>query len=71
VVCGFNFQSSYGEIGREYIHVHHLEQVAGIGKIYKVDPIEDLRPVCANCHAIIHRRQEPLAIDEVKKLIVR
>jgi 5-methylcytosine-specific restriction protein A len=54
-VCGFNFEKRYGEIGRGYIHVHHLVPLASIGKMYRIDPIADLRPVCPNCHAMLHR----------------
>ncbi|MDB9470225.1 hypothetical protein PN480_18680 [Dolichospermum circinale CS-1225] len=36
---------------------------------YEVDPIKDLRPVCPNCHAMIHRRLPPLSIDEIKSII--
>lgn len=66
VVCGMNFQEVYGEIGKDFIHVHHLRQVATIGKEYKIDPVKDLRPVCPNCHAMIHRRIGPYTIEEIK-----
>jgi 5-methylcytosine-specific restriction enzyme A len=69
VVCGFNFEEVYGEVGRNVIHVHHLKPLHEIGETYKVDPIEDLRPVCPNCHVIIHRRNLPYSIDEVKVMI--
>lgn len=65
-VCGFNFEIKYGELGKGFIHVHHLKQVSYIGKQYKVDPIKDLRPVCPNCHAMIHKRKEPYTIEELK-----
>ena len=68
-VCGFNFEQAYGESGREYIHVHHLEQIATVGKTYMINPIEDLRPVCANCHAIIHRKKEPLSIKSLREML--
>ena len=69
IICGFNFESEYGEIGRDYIHVHHLNQIAAIGTKYEVDPTKDLVPVCANCHSIIHRKREPLGIDEVRQMV--
>jgi 5-methylcytosine-specific restriction protein A len=69
VVCDFNFEKVYGQIGKEFIHVHHLRQVATVGKTYEVDPLKDLRPVCPNCHSIIHRQKTPLTIEEVKLLI--
>lgn len=70
-VCGFNFGKKYGELGKDYIHVHHLKALHEIGSEYQVDPIKDLRPICPNCHSMIHRHQPPLSIDELKKLIVK
>jgi hypothetical protein len=70
-VCGFNFADTYGEIGQDFIHVHHLRQLADIGEAYEVDPVADLRPVCPNCHAIIHRRIPALTIKEVQELLHR
>jgi len=34
-----------------------------------VDPVKDLRPVCPNCHAVIHLRGGCLSIEEVQELI--
>lgn len=69
VVCDFNFQSTYGEMGRDYIHVHHLVPVSKRKTSYKVNPIQDLRPVCPNCHAMIHRFREPIEVEELVELI--
>lgn len=68
-VCDFNFERVYGELGKDFIHVHHLTQIAKIGMKYSVDPIKDLRPVCPNCHAMIHKRKKALAIEELKSLL--
>jgi len=68
-VCGFNFEKTYGAIGKDFIHVHHLTQIATVGKVHKTNPITDLRPVCSNCHSIIHRQKTPLTIEEVEQLI--
>lgn len=70
VICNFNFEKIYGLIGKKFIHVHHIKQIAKVGKAYEVDPILDLRPVCPNCHSIIHKQKTPLTIDEVKQLII-
>ena len=69
MACGFNFEKVYGEIGKEFIHVHHLTEVSSVGSEYTIDPIHDLRPVCPNCHAMIHKRKVPYSIDEVCELI--
>jgi predicted HNH restriction endonuclease len=69
VVCGFNFQETYGRIGEDYIHVHHLIPISEVKQAYEVDPIKDLRPVCPNCHAMIHSKKEAISIEKLKKII--
>lgn len=64
-VCRLAFEDLYGEIGKGFIHVHHLVQMAEIIDEYKVDPIQDLRPLCPNCHAMIHKRVPPYTIEEL------
>ncbi len=71
IVCGFDFEKVYGEIGKGFIHVHHLIPLSHIGKSYQIDPIADLRPVCPNCHSMIHSQDPPLTIDEIKELITK
>lgn len=68
-VCGMNFGSVYGKVGAGFIHVHHLKPLAEIREEYELNPIEDLRPVCPNCHAVIHLRKPAYTIEEVKKLL--
>ena len=67
VVCDLNFEGRYGSVGTGYIHVHHLIPISEVGDDYRVKPIEDLRPMCPNCHAMIHRRNPPLSIEELRK----
>jgi 5-methylcytosine-specific restriction protein A len=68
-VCGMDFQSKYGKLGIGYIHVHHIIPVSKMGLNYVVDPINDLEPVCPNCHAMLHRQDPPLEIKELKEMI--
>lgn len=63
--CGFSFEETYGQLGANYIEVHHLKPVADIGEEYLIDPIKDLRPVCANCHRMLHKQRPPLSIEEL------
>lgn len=55
-VCGMNFYETYGEIGKGFIHIHHIVPLNQIRKEYKVNYREDLIPVCPNCHAMLHRK---------------
>ena len=68
MVCDINFNDTYGELGENFIHIHHLKpiSVAGFGKI---NAATDLVPVCPNCHAMIHRKSPPLTIETMKKII--
>ena len=70
-VCQCDFEEVYGEIGRGFIHVHHLRPLSGIAEEYEIDPVADLRPVCPNCHAMLHRRSPPYTIDELRSLLMR
>ena len=69
VICGFNFETTYGALGKGFTHVHHLRSVAEIGQEHEINPIEDLRPVCANCHAMLHKRRPAYSIEEIKTSI--
>jgi hypothetical protein len=68
--CGFDFSVAYGEIGNGYIHVHHLTPLsAHDGKALRIDPIKDLRPVCPNCHEMLHRVNPPYSIEQLKRFL--
>ena len=69
VVCGFTFSKKYGEIGADFIHVHHLKPLSMIKKEYQFDPVKDLRPVCPNCHAMLHKKEPPFSVDKLKEII--
>jgi len=68
-VCEMSFGERYGPFAEGLIHVHHLLRLSDIGHEYLVDPIHDLRPVCPNCHAVVHRRDPPLSIEEARDLL--
>jgi predicted HNH restriction endonuclease len=70
-VCRLNFGERYGPKAEGFIHVHHLRQLSDIGQEYEVDPIQDLRPVCPNCHAVIHLADPPYTIEQVQALLSR
>lgn len=69
-ICGFRFGDVYGQHAEKYIQVHHLIPLSSIKSEYVVDPINDLLPVCANCHAVIHLKSPPYTPDEMKEMLV-
>lgn len=68
-VCSSALSDIYGKVAARIIHVHHLKPLADVGEEYRIDPVTDLRPVCPNCHAVIHSRKPPFGIDEVKAML--
>lgn len=70
-VCGFSFERVFGTIGRAFIHVHHLRPMSEVGERYRIDPVRDLRPVCPNCHAMLHSKDPPFAVEELRGLMKR
>jgi 5-methylcytosine-specific restriction protein A len=68
-ICGLKFDEAYGPAGEGLIHVHHLVPLALIRREYEINPVKDLRPVCPNCHALIHRRTPPYSPAEVKSML--
>ena len=69
IVCEFDFEKRYGEIGKGFIHIHHVFDISQIGKEYEVDYTKDLVPVCPNCHAMLHKQKPALGIEDLKKVI--
>jgi len=67
--CGIILSNIYGKLAENFIHIHHIIELSKIGKEYKVDPAIDLRPLCPNCHAIIHRKSPAMSIEELKEII--
>lgn len=70
VVCGMDFEETYGELGRGFIHIHHIIPISSKGRT-KIDYKKDLVPVCPNCHAMLHRGDNgrALSIKELKGIL--
>jgi hypothetical protein len=74
-VCGFDFESAYGEVGRGYIEIHHLNPLAERADVAAGTPVnttlDDVRPLCANCHRVVHRRRPALSIERLQSALRR
>jgi predicted HNH restriction endonuclease len=62
--CGFDFYEVYGEVGKRYAHVHHLDPV-GKRRVPSPTGLKQLVVVCANCHAMIHRGGECRGVRDI------
>lgn len=67
--CGFNFYKKYGDIGKDFIEIHHIKPLSETSGEVLINPKFDLIPLCANCHRMIHRKKRPVTVEDLKKLI--
>ena len=72
-VCGMDFESVYGEIGKDLIEVHHKKPLYIDGVEQEVYPTEEyLACLCSNCHRIIHRyKGKIISVEEMKELFMK
>lgn len=65
-ICSFDFSKVYGDDFGHCINVHHIVELSEIGEEYNVDPVNDLLPVCPNCHMILHTRKPAYTPEEIQ-----
>ena len=68
-VCGLNFYETYGQIGKNFIEVHHTTPVSEMGENYKFNVDKDLVPLCSNCHSMAHRKKPPFQVEELRNIL--
>lgn len=66
-VCGFNFEKAYGELGKNFMEVHHTKPLATYSEEHVI-PQSELCALCSNCHSMVHRHREALDVNELKKI---
>ena len=67
--CDFDFEAAYGAIGAGYIEVHHLKPLALLaeGQEIEYDILTDFTVLCANCHQMIHRMNDPSDLEGLQQ----
>jgi 5-methylcytosine-specific restriction enzyme A len=72
-VCELDFENTYGQVGKDFIHVHHIKPLNEVKQDYVVNPKKDLIPVCPNCHAMLHRKENGvyLSIGQLRNRILK
>lgn len=58
------------ELGTDFIHVHHEVPLHTLGGPQNVDPVNDMKPLCPNCHAMVHRADPPIPVVELREQLV-
>jgi predicted HNH restriction endonuclease len=70
-VCNFDFEKRYGPHGSDFIEMHHLKNLGSLKGPQKIS-VQDLVPICSNCHRMIHRdKAKPLSIEVLRSMIRR
>ena len=69
-VCGFDFEKTYGELGKKFIEAHHIKPISQMAENEKTS-IGDIIMLCSNCHSMIHRKKPWLTIDKIKTIILK
>jgi 5-methylcytosine-specific restriction protein A len=71
--CEMSFADVYGEIGEGFIEAHHLRPIAsleeGVPVHYNVS--SDFAVLCANCHRMIHKMENPSDIAALRQALTR
>ncbi|TPJ58746.1 hypothetical protein FJ443_25440 [Mesorhizobium sp. B2-6-1] len=67
-VCGFDFGAFYGELGHNFIEVHHTIPVHTLRDRDK-SRVEDMAVVCSNCHRMLDRRRPWLRKAQIKNIL--
>lgn len=67
-VCGFRFEERYGK-GASLVEAHHENPPSPRDGDEETDPVEDMKPLCPNCHAIAHLRRPPYTPEEIQEMI--
>ena len=66
--CCFDFEATYGDLGRQFAHVHHLKPLAEADADGYMTTLADMAVVCANCHAMIHRGGDCRPLKDVSPM---
>lgn len=70
MICGFDFEKKYGELGKGYIEVHHIKPLSDLNEEVVVNPVTDLICVCSNCHRMLHRfRNYMVSVEEIRQIV--
>ena len=67
-ICGFDFEKTYGEIGKGFLEVHHKRPISTYDEEHEI-PQSELVALCSNCHSMVHRRKEAMDVDELKNIV--
>lgn len=73
--CNFNFDDFYGPAAKNYIEIHHLQPIHTYGsedtERTLEEALQNVRPLCSNCHRMAHRDNGHLLSDQdLRQLVI-
>lgn len=76
VVCGFDFQKKYGDLGKDFIEIHHEQPLflyeGEKPDVFLKEAVNTVKPLCSNCHRMIHLgpRKKLMSVNELRARLV-
>ena len=69
--CSFDYSLAYPIIGTGYIEIHHLKPIVELqGHYFSMEQaLENVRPLCANCHRMVHKKRPPIPVDKIQEIL--
>jgi len=67
-ICGFSFGDTYGKFASHYCEVHHLLPIGALTEATEME-LSDLAILCANCHRVVHLRNPPYSLQQVRDML--
>lgn len=69
--CDFNFKDKYGDLGDLFIEAHHLTPYSELkaNSYRELNINKDFTVLCANCHRMIHKLDDPSDLNRLKELL--
>lgn len=67
-ICGFDFEKTYGEIGKGFLEVHHKRPISTYDEEHDI-PQSELVALCSNCHSMVHRKKKAFDVDILKTIV--
>lgn len=67
--CEIDLAERYGEVAKDFIHIHHKKPLCVADGPIAVDAALDLVPLCPNCHAIVHIRGALRSVNNVRAML--
>ncbi|TCP04457.1 HNH endonuclease [Rubrivivax gelatinosus] len=69
--CGVNIKRRYFGLPTELVHVHHETPLSLLPGETAINPVEDLKPLCPNCHSVAHSKTPPYSVDQLIEMVRR